>query len=124
MPARTVAPISRFLRGYLEAALFTETDDAEQPLDKNYDIGDFAPEAVANAKADVEAFQRENAEDLAQAGDATQNGIDFWLTRNGHGAGYWDRGYDDDVAERLTAASDAYGMSDAYVGDNGLIYLT
>lgn len=35
-------------------------------------------------------------------------GIDFWLTRNGHGAGFWDRGLDA-LGERLSDAARPYG---------------
>lgn len=48
-------------------------------------------------------------------------GIDFWLTRNGHGAGFWDRGLGD-VGTRLTCAAHNYGSVDLYAGDDGLIY--
>ena len=38
------------------------------------------------------------------------------------GAGFWDRG-NDPVFDRLTKACRPYGSCDAYVGDDGLIYL-
>lgn len=41
-------------------------------------------------------------------GDMKRHGEDFALSRNRHGAGFWDRGYGD-VGDRLTAAAHAYG---------------
>ena len=42
-----------------------------------------------------------------------QGGHDFALTRNHHGAGFWDRGMGD-LGDRLTDACRPYGESDAY----------
>jgi hypothetical protein len=38
-------------------------------------------------------------------------GHDFWLTRNGHGAGFWDRGMGM-LGDELTAACKPYGSAD------------
>lgn len=37
-----------------------------------------------------------------------QAGHDFWLTRNRHGAGYWDRGLGN-LGKRLTESAHGYG---------------
>lgn len=50
-----------------------------------------------------------------------QDGHDFYLTRNGHGVGYWDRGYGP-IGDILTDAAKSYGTSGLYVGDDGKIY--
>lgn len=54
---------------------------------------------------------------------------DFYLTRCGHGAGYWDGDYRSsdrsiDIGDKLTELAKTYGNVDAYVGDDGKIYLT
>lgn len=64
---------------------------------------------IEQAQKDCAKFQAENAELLTKAGDDWQNGSDFWYTRNGHGVGFWDRGYPDDVADPLTEACKKYG---------------
>ena len=48
-------------------------------------------------------------------------GHDFWLTRCGHGAGFWDRGLGR-LGDDLTALCKAWGNVDLYVGDDGLVY--
>jgi hypothetical protein len=49
-------------------------------------------------------------------------GHDLWLTRNGHGAGFWDRGLGD-VGDKLTAIAKRMGSKSLYVGDDGKIYI-
>lgn len=126
-----------FLRGYLGCALWTGTDESDEaggdPLDQNYSIEDFAPETVAKAAAECEAFQKENAADLeafyevwpiSPDGDAKEAfaGHNFWLTRNGHGTGFWDRDAGE-VGDRLTEASRKAGGRDVYVGDDGQLWI-
>ena len=45
-----------FIRAYLECALWAETDDTGEPLDNNYNITDFAPEALELAIAECLDF--------------------------------------------------------------------
>lgn len=49
-------------------------------------------------------------------------GHDFWLTRNGHGAGFWDRGLGE-LGERLTAVAKPYSSAYVYVGGDGKVYV-
>jgi hypothetical protein len=46
---------------------------------------------------------------------------DFWLTRNHHGAGFWDGDYGK-YGDKLTAIAQTFSEVDLYVGDDGLIY--
>jgi hypothetical protein len=112
-----------FVDAYLEAALWSSSvGDDESPLDdQGYAIWDFAKKAIAEAIKDSNAFIRANRQDLESVGSAEQHGHDFWLTRNGHGAGFWDRGYGA-IGKRLTEAAHAYGEASAYAGDDGKIY--
>lgn len=115
-----------FVRQYLETALWSSNDNSNDqggdPLDKNYTIDDIAPETIAQAISDCARFRAANQIDLIKTGDDDeQNGHDFWLTRNRHGAGFWDRGYGD-VGKRLTDACHVLGEVDLYVGDDGKVY--
>jgi hypothetical protein len=116
-----------FTRQYLETALWSSNDESDEsggkPMDRNYGVEDFAPESLEIAVRDCERFRRENAADL-EGLDETDVAHDFWLTRNGHGAGFWDGDYDEAVGERLTAACEGFGECDAYIGDDGRVYLT
>ncbi len=116
--------MSTFLTAYIECALWSSTDNSTEsggePLDENYGPDDLAPATLAEFKSDCEAFQEANAADLADL-DPEQSGHDFWLTRNGHGAGFWDRGLGE-LGERLSKASKVYGSVDLMVGSDGLIH--
>lgn len=112
--------MDQFTKAYIVCALWSSTDDSDQPLDDNYDADDIAPETLAQMAQDCRDFQEGNAPDLADL-DAAQCGHDFWLTRNGHGAGFWDRGYGN-RGDRLTDACKPYGNVDLYIGDDGKIY--
>ncbi len=111
-----------FFQAYIEAALWSSTDDKGDPFDDCYSLDDIAPTSLAEALEDCQAFQESNREDLAEINPA-QAGHDFWLTRNRHGAGFWDRGLGA-VGKRLTDCAHAYGSCDLYVGDDGQVYFS
>lgn len=54
--------------------------------------------------------------------DEHQAGIDFWLTRNGHGAGFWDRDLGE-IGDKLTAAAETYRELGVYLGDDEQVHL-
>jgi hypothetical protein len=118
-----VADLDPFTRGYLEAALWTSTDDDDEPLDGLYTLDDFADGSLIEAVETCRQFQESGAADL-EGRNPSRAGGDFWLTRNRHGAGYWDGDYPEGAGRRLTDAAHAWGSSDAYVGDDGRVYLT
>lgn len=120
-----------FTLSYIECALWSTNDESTpnggEPLDDNYGLDDISPECLATIKADCAKFQEENAEDIAtwpncgMSRAEQQAGHDFWLTRSGHGAGFWDGDWPI-AGDRLTEASKKYGGFHIYVGDDGKIY--
>jgi hypothetical protein len=116
-----------FTQAYIECILWAELDYSDpdtggDPLDENYDFFDISPEALATIVEDCADFQDAQADDLALVDDDERSGHDFWLTRNHHGAGFWDRGLGE-VGDRLTAACKIYDSQTPYVSDDGKIYL-
>jgi hypothetical protein len=116
--------LNGLLRDYLETALWSETDNADdsggEPLDTNYSVGDFAPGEIDKARRDCHDFLHKARAFMAR--HPKQNfGHDFCLTRNGHGAGFWDGDYGDDGAA-LTKIAESFGEVHIYVGDNGKLY--
>ncbi len=111
-----------FTQSYVTAALWTETDDAQ-----NYSVADIAPPSLRKMEGDCRLFQQQNAALLvsfyAAGFDSERAGHDFWLTRNGHGSGFWDEDAPDDIRTGLTRASHAFGEQDLYVGDDKKIYV-
>lgn len=107
-----------FTNGYVEAALWSSTDDNGEPLDKSPEL-ELSDESLEIMKADAKAFY--DAYNLKWDDDA-QAGHDFWLTRNRHGAGFWDGDYPEPQAKELTDAAHGFGEAELYVGDDGMIY--
>jgi hypothetical protein len=121
-----------FTRAYIEAALWSSGVDDGDALDANYSMEDIAPETLATMIADCERFQVEcDAELIASnmtpecnARYATHEiaGHDFWLTRCGHGSGFWDGDWIEPAATKLTDSAHAFGNVDLYIGDDGMVY--
>lgn len=109
-----------FLAAYMKAALASSLDDEGKILDRRYSEKDLAPKLKRQMEKDCRAFLDANEEDIGDKYEAA--GIDFWLTRNRHGAGYWDGDWPDEVSKRLTKAAHAMGDVDLYLGDDGKIY--
>ena len=121
--------MDNFGQAYIECALWSSTDDAGDPLDssKHADT-ELSPETIARFKADCERFQSDYVRVLNEfdycSGDFDDRQIahDFWLTRNGHGAGFWDGDYPEALGEALAKLAKSYGECDLYIGDDGLLY--
>jgi hypothetical protein len=121
------ADLDDFTHAYLVCALWSSNDEAGEPLDNEYDVADIGDDFRAQAIADCHEFQRQQKTDLAQAyklygagsgehSPQARAGHDFWLTRNGHGAGFWDRGFKQ-VGERLSDAAKLCGSVDLFPHD-------
>lgn len=115
--------LDAFTQGYWEAAFFTNQEEIG-----HLTFADVAKSAWEQAVEDCKKFQADSATILARACnkpgyDETRAGHDFWFTRNGHGAGYWDRDELGTLGDVLSALCKAYSEVDLYVSD-GKIYLS
>jgi hypothetical protein len=127
------------LAQYVATALWSTNADHLDPegtgsagsLEDHFGPEDIAPEALESMRADLLSFV-ENVDPQALAFweaelGAGQVGQDFWLTRNGHGAGFWDRfgaGVGQAFGRHLTDESKPYGESYLYAGDNGKVHVS
>lgn len=119
-----------FTTGYLECALwcgvYAEDENGELvSSDDEWAFDDVQPSAREEIESDCLAFVTDNYADLQAilpSVDASAAGHDFYLTRNRHGAGYWDGDVPEPMATRLTDAAHVYGTVDLYVGDDGKVY--
>jgi hypothetical protein len=114
-----IASLDAFTIACLECALWSSTDGSTEsggePLDANYTIDDMTVDAIRSLQRDCRSFTAHHGQDIDRAGLTLQQaGHDFWLTRNGHGTGFWDRGLGE-IGERLSKASKAYGSCDLQV---------
>ena len=113
--------IENILKHYMVCALWSSTDEESNPLDDEYCISDIAPETVETMREDVTSFVASNADLLEESGLCEEQiGHDFWLTRNGHGAGFWDRGLGE-IGEEITKNVKPFGGVDLYVFE-GKVY--
>ena len=106
-------------RAYLACALWTENLD-------EYTIDDFSADALDEAAYVITTFVDRAAQadiDLTKY-SAEQVGHDLWLTRNGHGTGFWDdgRGYDRADAVTLTAMAELMGSAYLFQGQDGITF--
>lgn len=121
--------LETMLRHAMTALLWTELDDEDNPLDYNYGPEDVTREAWAELRGDLSGFVACVVESASERAleiimdDVEQAGHDFVLTRNGHGAGFWDRGYGG-AGDELTKWAKTFGEMHAYVGDDGKVHVS
>lgn len=111
-------PVEHVLKAYLEAVIFTDADLEDGfPAD-----AEFSDSARMKAIADCAGFlvAAQLAGLLTEEWDPEQVGHDFWLTRNGHGTGFWDRKLPN--AKGLSEVASQWRHVDPIQGDDGLIY--
>ena len=119
---------------YLECAIWTEEERLKEENTEGYEgeIKDLIPEADLNihnfsdnskikAYEDIKLFLK-YAGNAVDGIDEEQLGHDIWLSRNGHGAGFFDRGYDDEIEKKLMDSAHKIGGTYVYLGDDGLLY--
>lgn len=125
--------LEQFVRGYKVSALWSTPETNEDgeilgSLDDTYSIDDIAAETQDAMQADCVDFLTANYADIAAVCDhyfynMDAAGHDFWLTRNGHGAGFWDRGWGfGDIGRRLTDAAKVYGSFNLTPNEDRVIY--
>jgi hypothetical protein len=104
--------IDTILRHYLVCAVWTGTDNDGEPLGSTgWTVDDIHESSIDKARLDIERFVSLAGDMLDGLSDETI-GHDFWLTRNRHGTGFWDRGLGD-VGNRLSKIARWFG--DRYV---------
>jgi hypothetical protein len=101
---------------------------ADEPEGAGWHVFMLAPKFYRELMEDCEKFLSENYELITNCTRVStegysiygQAGHDFWLTRRGHGAGFWDGDWEH--GDVLTEKSEEFGNVDIYLGDDGLIY--
>lgn len=111
--------IKTFTLAYLESLIWSS-----DPQDGSWSDANASPDMRRRAEAECLAF-------LYRVGvyidteptkpGMEQAGHDFALTRNRHGAGFWDGDWPV-YGDLLTGVSHSFGEVDVYIGDDGLLY--
>ena len=131
--------LTPFEDGYIAALFWTECVDpgADSPehLGDHYGPEDLTKDSLESVITDCRSFieQAQAAEhpdefpwddrdyDAENLEDSSQAGHDFLLTRNGHGAGFWDRGIGA-WGDTLTDIAQTFGSTYAYA-HRGRVYV-
>lgn len=154
--------VNEILKGYLEAALWTEEerlndergvnndalssdfDDEEDETEseirfmkimrnnlqskpiESFTREDIDPNSLIQAYLDIKNFITAAGSvavsEALEVGDKFQLGMDFWLSRNGHGAGFFDRNYEHGDELQNTARSQK--EVDLYIGDDNKLHFS
>lgn len=122
-----IANADAFTIAYITAALFTEEENLISVA-----VQQLSDELIHTMHQDCTEFQR-RAHPILELETTThrlqdrhslqeQAAHDFWLTRNGHGVGFWDGDWSEPAGSRLDEIAKAFPSVDLYRGDDGRIY--
>jgi hypothetical protein len=116
--------IDNIVDSYLHAAFWTEE---EQIKDNNDDLDlsstDFSEKSIEESKNDIIMFMEKAGQYLNNISDDLI-GHNFWLTRNHHGAGFWDmKELDEEIGEIVTKICHEFKEKYVYLGDDGKLYI-
>lgn len=104
-----VQEIPANLYQYLAAVCTLEEPDKP----RGWFVHQFPKRERDKAQADLDKFLM-SVDEAGLTGDLRQDWpTDFYLTRNGHGAGFWDGDYPDEIGEKLTEMAHSFGEINA-----------
>lgn len=124
---KSIYDLNQFARAYIEALYFTDAGPDNEISADN----ELSQEAITRIETDCAKFEamasRYFTDCTRGSGEysvSQQAAHDFWLTRNGHGAGFWDGDWPEPNASTLDGIAKTFGECSPYLGDDGLIYLS
>ena len=116
--------LEKMVSAYIECALWSSMDQKANGDEIQFEDYEPSEELLIQAEKDCKAFI-DKCGDLVEvyltSQTPSQAGHDFWLTREGHGTGFWDRGLEA-LGERLSDIAKSFGEGNLYIGDDDLVY--
>ena len=106
--------LDEFTFAFIECGLWTSEDLDDSSFE------DIDPEDMGTIILECKEFQKKAGDRILP--DPRLAGHDFWLTRNGHGAGFWDGDWPEPFATELTKLSESFGGCEIYQGDDSNLY--
>lgn len=125
---REFTQLPKITQGYIEAMFFTECGGSLAEGDFDPENGSQLPEEASwleigdddlkHLVLSTVKWRDANQAMLERAYEAKGNesdydevraGNDLWYTSQGHGVGFWDRGFPKDISDALSDAARAYG---------------
>ena len=129
----TLAPM---VKGYLTESLWSERGSGSIDHWEEKSHHDFSSEAVQTITTDCHTFLEHarrrsiRVEVVLAVGAINMEcvGHDFWLTRNGHGAGFWDREdayyVHPEIRDTFNEVAKTFPEQWIYVGDDGKVHVS
>jgi hypothetical protein len=102
------------LKHYLICALWTSELDFKE-------LSEVSLPSLCQAKKDIDLFVKK-AGSLLYGLTEEQIGHDLWLTRNGHGAGFWDRNLGE-IGNKLTKICEEFKALNVFVENDDEIII-
>lgn len=103
--------LDEFTEGFITCLFFTSSEEEfpEYCYGGEFNVGDsdikrLTKDSLNRIVALCSKFQEGNKELLDQAGNPTQNGMDYCYTLGGHGVGFLDRAYDEGYSKEVAKA--------------------
>jgi len=155
--------LNEILKGYLEAAFWTEEERLREDYEESsYDEDEYNEDEEDEDESEIDKlirlknqFERlpfdsfisqgldedskidsyldikkfinlagkEAVEEAIEDQGLFRLGMDIWLTRNGHGSGFFDHSYDDDNEKKLMDAARSLKEKYLYIGDDNKLHL-
>ena len=106
-----------FIQGFINCGLWV---DIAPESDKDITVESIAPETTQQINKLCRDFISDN-KNLLDGLSFSQSGHDLYLTLNGHGTGFWDRGYKN-RGDLLTYKCEKIGNKNFYLGDDTKVY--
>lgn len=100
--------LKRFFSAYVECLLWSGSDryTGENFQDQDHDVEDITRDGIKEILSDCESFMHDACDMIED--DLSRAGQDFCLTRNDHGAGFWDGDWPEN-GDTLTKMCRPYG---------------
>ena len=105
---------------YIEAALWSSFDLYSGEYLDNYELSDDAKETLIKELHKFLADNEKEIDTFKTVLCCEQVGHSFWLSSNGHGAGFFDFA----EGKELHKVSGEYKSFDLYLGDDELVYIS
>lgn len=120
-PSSSLTKREAFRSGYIEGMTFANITAADEDIETTGIAGwELSDAAIKTLTAQADEFLDADTVSLIERACETGHydygdaGQDFALTRNHHGAGFWDRGLPDTIGEDLTEIAHGYGEAWIY----------
>lgn len=114
---------NEMVAGYINCALCVDADDRASKFTWLHLSGEALAVATVNCQKFINSVVIQGKSDFLETADWSKLGHDFWLTRNGHGSGFFDGDYEYLLGELLTDIAQSSGESYLYLGDDDYIYI-